>query len=159
MNDLSVFSPPSPSLSLSPLHFGHAPKPYWFATLVSLQISSTSSFVFYHSHSLTTLSVPSQAKSDVDDSIDGVDRPSEGVVQSSCFSQSRGFPFPLTSDHCLETSFLLSLQQSPFSMAVSQRLLHYPPAAKNHRSTLCNSPPSSWQGKLDFTHLQSPQGF
>ena len=139
--------------------FGFKTKPNRLTTLVSLQISSTSSFVFYHSHSLTTLSVPSQAKSDVDDSIDGVDRPSEGVVQSSCFSQSRGFPFPLTSDHCLETSFLLSLQQSPFSMAVSQRLLHYPPAAKNHRSTLCNSPPSSWQGKLDFTHLQSPQGF
>ena len=55
------------SLFLS-LHFGHEPKPYLFATLVSLQLRSISSFVFYHSLTLTTLSVPSQANSDVVDS-------------------------------------------------------------------------------------------
>ena len=87
--------------------------------------------------------------------------PSPAKASSSNFFWSRfvlGFGFHPTGDHCLETSFLFSLQQSPFSMAVSQRPLLYPSAAKNHRRTLCNSPPSSRQRKIDFTCLHSPQG-
>lgn len=97
---------------------------------------------------------------------EGVAQPSEGVVQPSNFFWScfvLGFGFHPTGDHCLETSFLLSLQQSPFSMAVSLSPWPRHPAAKNHRSTCCsicyNSPPSSRQGRILFvTHSRCPRG-
>ena len=92
--------------------------------------------------------------------------PSPAKASSSNFFVSRfvlGFGFHPTGDHCLETSFLLSLQQSPFSMAVSLSPFPHHPAAKNHRSTCCsicyNSPPSSWQGRILFvTHSPCARG-